>query len=78
MAYMQRDLLAIQKNVADLSEILWGASVAREPNEESPTKNIHDKLSDVGLLLLQFSGMMGLDLVSILKARIEKEELSLV
>lgn len=78
VAYLQRDLLAAQSGICQISEVLWGANIGREAAEDSPSKNIHDRLSDVGLLLLQFSGALGLDLISILKARIEKEEMSVI
>jgi hypothetical protein len=70
--------LLLNLEFAKYPKFCGGANIGREAAEDSPSKNIHDRLSDVGLLLLQFSGALGLDLISILKARIEKEEMSVI
>ncbi len=79
LAHIQRDILVTQKNLSEMSEILW--SLTGEHGdflEGSPSVNLYEKLSDIGLVMLQLSGSLGIDFVSILKHRIEKEELTII
>lgn len=79
LSYIQKDLLIAQKNIAEISEILWAMTGENGEFADGATSaNVYQKISDIGLILLQISGSLGIDFVSIIKHRVEKEELTII
>lgn len=81
---MQRDILVVSRNLASVADILWKTSIDVN-HEDAMLKNVEDSnnsimiqkhLTTVGLHLLQLSGALGMDFVTLLKHAVEKEELT--
>jgi len=85
VACMQRDILTAQKNLSILSEILWQTTVDPEyqkqtfyTNEARVQHTINEYLARTGLQLLQLSGCLGIDFVTLMRQHLEKEELAVL
>ena len=83
-ACMQRDLLQIQSILSEIGAILWRASGGHGDIETTAEaelvsiKNLNEKFGEAGFLLLQLTGCLGIDFVSVLKHKLEKEELTIL
>ena len=83
IACMQRDILSAQKHLAEIAELLWQSGMDASYNKtqistQGNSKALNDHLSLAGLKVLQLTGALGIDFVSLLKQQIEKEELSVL
>ncbi len=80
LAYVQRDLIEAQKSLSALGASLWGSSPEEKMSPDAPSviKSAQEHLSDAGLRLLQLSGALGIDLISLLRQRLEQEELTII
>jgi len=86
IACMQRDILTAQKHLSMLSTILWRTSVDgsyRQEYEQIPNvpirpNAVQEQLGQIGVQLLQLSGALGIDFVSVLKHEIERLEITVI
>jgi len=83
IACMQRDILSVQKHLAEVAELLWQSGMDPSYNKtqsgsQNNSKVLNDHISLAGLKLLQLTGALGIDFVSLLKQQIEKEELTVL
>lgn len=87
VACIQRDLLLATKHISQASEHLW---LREKTNIDSPSNsgetNIHrlqsnkfqEEMAMSFYILLRISGSLGIDLVSLGKAEVEKQELTII
>lgn len=85
VACMQRDILTAQKHLSILSEILWQTTIDPEyqkpifyTNEARIQHTVNEYLARTGLQLLQLSGCLGIDFVTLMRQHLEKEELAVL
>jgi hypothetical protein len=80
LAHIQKDILEIQRSLSSMALIFWAGGVAESNTLDVPSdlKNVQEHLSDAGLRLLQLSGSLGIDFVSLLRQRIEMEEITIL
>jgi len=82
IANIQRDILIAQKNLAMMAEYLWsisGKDVSGNFSVYNPKDyDVNKFLSLAGLQILQISGSLGIDFVSLLKHEVEKQELTIL
>jgi hypothetical protein len=82
IANIQRDILIAQKNLAMMAEYLWsisGKDVSGNFSVYNPKDyDVNKFLSLTGLQILQISGSLGIDFVSLLKHEVEKQELTIL
>ena len=85
IACMQRDLITAQKYLSIASEILWQTSIDREYEmpilmtaESKLQHTLNECLAKAGLQLLQLSGCLGIDFVTLMRQRLEREELAVL
>jgi len=82
VANIQRDILIAQKNLSMMAEYLWSIS-GKDGSGNFSVNNPKDQdvnkfLSLAGLQILQISGSLGIDFVSLLKHEVEKQELTIL
>lgn len=82
VANIQRDILIVQKNLAMMAEYIWtlsGKEVSGNFSIYNPKDHDVNKfLASAGLQLLQISGSLGIDFVSLLKHEVDKQELTIL
>jgi len=86
VACVQRDIIAACKHLSIAADCIWKDGANNTPRIESDyhvnssTKSnpFQKELAAAGILLLQVSGSMGIDLVSLLKSEIEKLEMAVI
>jgi hypothetical protein len=86
IACMQRDIITAQKHLSILATILWRTSVDqsyRQETEQVPNlaikpNAVQEQLGQIGVQLLQLSGALGIDFVSVLKHEIERLEITVI
>jgi hypothetical protein len=86
VACLQRDILLAQRHLGNIAEILWqngvNSSYSSIPSGDSSTRQasmaLNEHLAQAGLQLLQLTGALGIDFISLLKQQVEKEELTVL
>lgn len=86
VACMQRDIITVNKHLSAIAEILWKTSIDSSmditlPSDRTQANNslmVQQHLTLAGLNLLQLSGALGMDFVSLLRQAVEKEELTII
>lgn len=86
VACMQRDILTINRHLSAIADILWKTSIDGKHDITSLVDTeylnnslmLQQHLTAAGLNLLQLSGALGMDFVSLLKHAVEKEELTVL
>lgn len=86
VACLQRDILLAQRHLANIAEILWqngvNSSYSSAPSGDNNARQmamaLNEHLAQAGLQLLQLTGALGIDFISLLKQQVEKEELTVL
>lgn len=86
VAHMLRDIHMTQKHLSILAEYLWKAGVDPKYASQRPMKkpfdivdtDVYEQFGIIGIQLLQLSGALGIDFVSLIKSEVERLELSVL
>lgn len=86
LSCMMRDILIAQKHLTIISEILWATAAAGSARQQRDMKvpieigktDIYEQFGIIGVQLLQLSGALGIDFISLAKSEVERLELTVL
>lgn len=86
IACMLRDIAIAQKHLSIISEIIWSTGMGGSPRQQREMKfpmelgktDLYEQFGIIAIQLLQLSGALGIDFLSLAKSEIERQELTVL